>query len=106
MLPHAVPVPAPCSPSRDVRGLAAGQVQGGVLGDGDGLLHGGQQTLAPLAPQGGPEALGPADQQLHHHVGVLLHALAWRDEGGGTRGHRDQGWTGAHSRSPEHTHRQ
>lgn len=57
------------------RGL--GQVQGGVLRDLDGLFHGSQQTLASLTPQGGAEALWTSDEQLHHHVGVFLHALTW-----------------------------
>lgn len=55
----------------------ARQVQRRRLRDLDGLLHGGQQAVAPLPPQGRPETLRPADEQLDDHAGVLLHALAW-----------------------------
>ena len=63
------------------------QVQSRILSDLDGLPHGGQQTLASLSPQGRAETLRASDQQLHHHVGVLLHALAWcTDPAGKGRG--------------------
>lgn len=55
--------------------LGLGKVQGRVLRDLDGLLHGGQQTLTSLSSQGGAETLGTSDQKLHHNVRVLLHAL-------------------------------
>lgn len=46
-----------------------------VLGDADGLFDGSQQPRAALSPQGRPKALGLADEQPYHHVGVLLHTL-------------------------------
>lgn len=52
-----------------------GQVQGRILRDLDGSLHGGQQTLTSLSPQGGAETLRTSDQKLHHNVGVFLHTL-------------------------------
>ncbi|TNN29262.1 hypothetical protein EYF80_060590 [Liparis tanakae] len=54
-----------------------GQVQGQILRDLDGLLHGSQQTLPSLPPQGGAKTLGTPDEQLHHHIGIFLHALTW-----------------------------
>lgn len=51
------------------------QVQSWILRDLDRLLHGGQQTLSSLSSQGGTKTLRASDQQLHHHVGVLLHTL-------------------------------
>lgn len=61
------------------RGLR--QVQSGILRDLDGLVHCSQQTLSSLSPQGGAEALGTSDQQLHHHVGIFLHALTYSQKG-------------------------
>lgn len=57
-----------------------GQVQGRIFRDLDGLFHGSQQTLTPLAPQGGAETLWTSDEQLHHHVGIFLHALTWCED--------------------------
>lgn len=54
-----------------------GKVQGRILRDLDGLLHGGQQTLTSLSSQGGTETLRASDQKLHHDIRVLLHALAY-----------------------------
>lgn len=55
----------------------ARQIQGRRLGDLDGFLHGGQQAVPALPPQGGSETLRATDEQLDHNTGVLLHALAW-----------------------------
>lgn len=57
-----------------------GQVQGRIFRDLDGLFHGSQQTLTSLAPQGWAETLWTSDEQLHHHVGIFLHALTWCEE--------------------------
>lgn len=57
-----------------------GQVQGRIFRDFDGLFHGSQQTLTSLAPQGWAETLWTSDEQLHHHVGIFLHALTWCEE--------------------------
>lgn len=61
----------PCGDS--LRGL--GQVQGGVLWDLDGLLHGSQQTLASFSSQGGAKTLWSSDEKFHHYVGVFFHTL-------------------------------
>ena len=61
--------------------LDGGSVSGWVLRDLDGLLDGCQQAVAALPSQGGAEALGPTDQEAHHHVGVLFHALPCESEG-------------------------
>lgn len=58
----------------------AGQIQAGVLWDLDGLLHCRQQPVPSFSSQSGTETLGPTNQELHHHTGVLLHALAWDDK--------------------------
>lgn len=54
-----------------------GQVQGRILRDLDGLIHGGQQTLTSLSSQGGAETLRASDQKLHHHVCIFLNTLPW-----------------------------
>ena len=63
-------------------GGALGQVEGGIIGNLDGLLHGSEQTLTSLSPQSGAETLGTSDQQLHHHVSILLHTLTWKHSTG------------------------
>lgn len=79
--PTASPHP-PASPPRHAQLpppllLDGGAVAGRVLADLDGVFDGGQQPTAPLPPQRRPEAFGASDQQPHHHVGVLLHALTY-----------------------------
>ena len=53
------------------------QVQGRIIWDLDGLLHGSQQTLASLSPQGRAKTLWTSDQQFHHHVSIFLYTLTW-----------------------------
>lgn len=71
-------------PSSDSSG-GLWQVQGGIIRDLDGLLHGGQKTLASLSPQGGAETLWASDQQFHHHIGIFLHTLTWYTNAAGKR---------------------
>ena len=66
--------------------LDGGSIPGWVLRDLDGLLDCCQQTVTPLPSQGGAEALGSTNQETHHHVGVLFHALPCESEGRGKGG--------------------
>lgn len=54
----------------------SGSIPCWILWDLDGLLHGSQQTIPTLSSQGWAEALGPTDEQTHHNIGILLHALS------------------------------
>jgi len=54
----------------------ARQVQGWRLRDLDGFLHGSQQAVPSLPPQGRSKTLWTTNEQLDHNTGVLLDALA------------------------------
>lgn len=56
--------------------LHSGSIPCWILRDLDGLLHGSQQTVPALTSQGWAEALRPTDEQTHHNISVLLHALS------------------------------
>lgn len=53
----------------------SGSIPCWILWDLNGLLHGSQQTIPALSSQGRTKALRSTDEQTHHNIGILLHAL-------------------------------
>ena len=51
------------------------EVDGWVLRDLNGALHGRQQTISSFTPQGGAEALGASDEQLDHDTSIFFHTF-------------------------------